>query len=112
MCILLYKEVTMEEPEFNEEEQLSELDKMQLDRVMLEMAYENSYRVLTKKVAFEDLIEEKTLIGATALMAYDPTEGIRKNELEDMIQYYIDQDESEYYLRCAELKKLLDDIVE
>jgi len=104
----------MEEPEFNSDESfepLSELEKSKMEQAMLEIAYENSYRVLTKRVAFEDLVEEKDLIGVSALMAYDPTEGIRKDELENMIQYYLEIDESEYYLRCAELKKMLDEMV-
>lgn len=100
----------MEKPEFNEEDQLSELEKMELERLMLDVAYENSYRVLTNKVAFEDLVEQKHIIGLTALMAYDPHKGPEKEEIKNMIEYYVDIDESEYYLRCAELKKILDEI--
>ena len=106
----LYKEVAMEEPEFNEEEPLSEVEKLELERLMLESAYENSYMVLTNKVEFEDLVQTKSIIGTSALMAYDPNRGIRKEELENIIRYYVELDESEYYLRCAELKKILDEI--
>lgn len=107
MSILLYKEVAMEEPEFNEEDQLTEIERMQIERLMLKVAYDNSYRVLTDKVAFEDLIEEKSDEGVSALMAYDPLKGIRKDELENIISFYVDIDESEYYLRCAELNKIM-----
>ncbi len=100
----------MEQPEFNEEEQLSELEKMQLERIMLDTAYDNSYRVLTNKIAFEDLIEEKHDIGVSALMAYDPHSGIEREELETMIDYYVAEDTEEHYLRCAELKKILDEM--
>ena len=106
----LYKEVTMEESDFEEEGQLTDKERLELEQLMLAAAYENSYRVLTNKIEFEDLVEEKTGIGISAIMAYDPLSGIQKHELEGMIEYYVDQDESEYYLRCAELKKILDEI--
>jgi len=101
----------MEQPEWDDSKELSELEKIQLENIMLAAAYENSYRVLTNKIDFADLVEEKNLIGISALMAYDPTSGIRKDELENMINFYVEQDEAEYYLRCAELKKILDEIV-
>lgn len=96
----------MEQSEFNEEDQFTELERIEIERLMLSAAYDNSYRVLTNKVDFEDLLEEKSELG-TALMAYDPSRGIRKEELENIITFYIDLDEPEYYLRCAELKKVL-----
>ena len=111
MRILLYKDVTMEEPqEWDDDKELTDLEKIQLEEIMLAAAYENSYRVLTNKIDFADLVEEKNLIGISAIMAYDPTSGIRKEELDNMIRFYIDQDEPEYYLRCAELKKIYDEI--
>ncbi len=101
----------MEEPqEWDDDQELTELEKMQLEEVMLAAAYENSYRVLTNQIEFADLVEEKNLIGISAIMAYDPISGIQKQELDNMIKFYIAQDESEYYLRCAELKKIYDEI--
>ena len=105
----LYKDVTMEQPEFNEEEQLSDVEKMELERMMIDVAYDNSYMVLTNKVAFEDLLDEKHDVGISTLMAYDPNRGIKREELENIISYYIDIDKTEYYLRCAELKRILDE---
>jgi hypothetical protein len=81
MRILLYKDVTMEEPqEWDDDKELTDLEKIQLEEIMLAAAYENSYRVLTNKIDFADLVEEKNLIGISAIMAYDPTSGIRKEE--------------------------------
>jgi len=102
----LYKDVTMEEPEHNEEEPLTELEKLELERIMLYAAYENSYRVLTNKISFNDLIDEKDALGYGALMAYDPSKGIREDELELMIKHFVELDEPEYYLRCAELRDI------
>lgn len=111
MRILLYKDVTMEEPqEWDDDKELTDLEKIQLEEIMLAAAYENSYRVLTNKIDFADLVEEKNLIGISAIMAYDPLSGIQKEELENMINFYVNKDEPEYYLRCAELKKILDEI--
>ena len=101
----------MEEPqEWDDDKELTDLEKIQLEEIMLAAAYENSYRVLTNKIDFADLVEEKNLIGISAIMAYDPLSGIQKEELENMINFYVNKDEPEYYLRCAELKKILDEI--
>ena len=89
------------------DEELNEIERMEYERNMLHTAYDNSYRVLTEKVLFDDLMEEKAYEGTTAIMAYDPFEGIRKDELEKMIDYYIGLDQVEYYLRCSELNKIL-----
>ena len=48
----------------------------------------------------------KTKFGLTALLAFDPTEGIRKHELENMIEHYVVE---EKYERCAILKKILNE---
>ncbi len=97
----------MEESEFNEEDPLTEVERMEIERLMLSAAYDNSYRVLTNKVEFEDLLEEKSDEGISALMAYDPLKGIQEEELKNIIEFYIELDETEYYLRCAELKKIM-----
>jgi hypothetical protein len=102
----------MEDPreEYEEGDQLTDVEKMELERHMLYTAYENSYKVLTFKIEFDELILQNDLEGTSALMAYDPMEGIQKEELESMIDYYAGLDESHYYLRCAELKKILDEV--
>ena len=105
------KTLVMEDPrEEYEGDQLTEFEKMELERHMLYTAYENSYRVLTAKIEFNELVLQNDIQGTSALMAYDPTEGIRKEELQGIIDYYVGLDESHYYLRCAELKKILDEV--
>ena len=101
----------MEEPgEEQKGEQLTETEKMELERHMLYLAYENSYRVLTSRVDFTELLEEQDILGMSALMAYDPTLGITGEELDNMIAYYVELDEPHYYMRCAELKKIKDEL--
>jgi hypothetical protein len=43
-------------------------------------------------------------------MIYDPVSGIGKDQLEGMIDYFLGMDEPEYYLRCGELKKIMDEL--
>ena len=105
----LYKEVTMEEPRdehYHEDEHLTETERLELERRLLESAYENSFQVLTDEMTFDELLEDKTKFGLTALLAFDPTEGIRKHELENMIEHYVVE---EKYERCAILKKILNE---
>ena len=67
----------MEDPrEEYEGDQLTEVEKMELERHMLYTAYENSYRVLTCKIEFNELILQNELEGTSSIMAYDPIEGI------------------------------------
>jgi len=91
-----------------EDEHLPDVEKIELERQLLYVAYENSYRVLTFKIPFDELIMQNNLDGMSSIMAYDPVEGIQKKELENIIAYYLGLDEPYYYLRCAELKKILD----
>ena len=86
---------------------LSEIEQMQLDAVMLETAYNNSYLVLTNQITFEDLLTERFTKGGEAVMAFDPSEGPMQEELENMISYYI---EEEAYEKCAKLQKLVNKI--
>lgn len=86
---------------------LTEIEQMQLDAVMLDTAYNNSYLVLTNQITFEDLLTERFTKGGEAVMAFDPTEGPLQEELENMISYYI---EEEAYEKCAKLQKLINKI--
>jgi len=100
----------MEELENNEEENLTEAEMLELERVLLYAAYENSYRVLTNKITFTELIEKKKALGMDTLMSYDPNVGIQEEELDSMIQYFIEMDTPEYYLRCAELRDIREEM--
>ena len=62
-CILLYKEGLMEQDDFDNPEELSELDKLRLEHKLLELAYENSYSILTNKISFDKLLSFFLIIG-------------------------------------------------
>ena len=91
------------EPEHDEG--LTEFEQMQLDQVILDTAYNNSYFVLTNQITFDDLLEKKFDKGHEAVMAYDPIAGPTQEQLENMIFHYID---SEEYERCAKLQKIME----
>ncbi len=99
----------MEQPEEEElnDDGLSESDRIKLEHAMLDIAYENAYALLTGQTTFEGLLHDKAKFGLSTIMAFDPVNGPTKDDIEGMIGYYVDLDETEYYLRCAELKKIL-----
>ena len=97
----------MEEPEEYNEDSLTDAERIQIELAMLDIAYDNAYSLLTEQMTFEDLLTDKARFGFSAIMAYDPVDGPTREDLENMIEYYIDMDESEMYLRCAKLKKIL-----
>ena len=88
--------------------ELSESEKYEMEQIMVQRAFENSYKVITKKVTFEELMELKGVFGQKAVLIYDPGEGYDDMVLEDMIDYFEDEED---YEKCAELKKILDKYV-
>jgi len=101
----------MEEREEPEDfiEGLSDADRMALERRLLKTAYDNSFEVLMKNTTFEELLEDGGISGFSTLLAYDPNKGIKEDELESIIDYYVSLDEPEYYLRCAKLQKIMEE---
>mgnify|MGYP001291314441 CR=1 FL=1 len=94
---------------------LSESEKYHIEQMMIDRAYENSYKLITKKSTFEDLMDAKSVydskdksIEFRSILIYDPSEGWDDLHLEDMIDYF---EETEEYEKCAELKKILDNYV-
>jgi hypothetical protein len=83
--------------------ELSESDKYEVEQIMIERAFENSYMILTKKTTFEKLLEVKSKFGMRAITMHDPSEEPDEDLYDDMIYYFED---NENYERCAELLKL------
>ena len=100
----------MSDKEHNEDNlpELTESEKYEMEQVMIQKAFENSYKIITKKTTFEELMNVKSAFGQRAILIYDPVDGWDKTVLEDLIDYYEDEEE---YEKCAELKKILDDYV-
>jgi hypothetical protein len=72
---------------------------------MLETAYNNSYKIATKKCTFEELIElaDDMEVKFTVVM-HDIDLGPNDDDIENMITWY---EQYEDYEKCAELQKLL-----
>ena len=82
--------------------QLTEIEEWELERKMLELAFHNSYLVITNRTTFEDLMYENHKNGKSAVLAHDPHEGPTNNELENLIEYFVELEEYEI---CGELVK-------
>lgn len=86
---------------------LSENDLLMLERQLLEAAYDNAFIVITERMTFEELIENKLEDDNDALvMAFDPDKGPDMEVIIDMIKHYSNP-EYEEYEKCAELLKKL-----
>jgi hypothetical protein len=92
-----------QEPEETRRE-LTEIEEWELERKLLDLAYMNSYLVLTEKATFEDLMLENHAKGKSAVLAHDPHEGVTIREVNGIINHFIDLEE---YEKCAELKDVL-----
>tara|TARA_R100001015_G_C4627792_1_gene187527 strand:- start:1332 stop:1637 length:306 start_codon:yes stop_codon:yes gene_type:complete len=82
---------------------LPEDEKYEYEQMLVDNAFENAYKVLTKKTTFEKLMDAKDKFGIKAIMIYDPSEEPDEDVWDDVIYYYEDLEE---YERCAELLKL------
>ena len=83
---------------------LTEIEEWELERRLLEIAYYNSYDLLTNKVAYEDISASNQTPGLGPLLAHDPHEGPTREDVKDMIEYFVGFEE---YEMCHELQKVL-----
>ena len=100
----------MNDKENNEEDlsELSEAEKYEMEQIVIHKAFENSYKIITKKTTFDQLMSLKGVFGQKGILIYDPSEGYDEQVLEDVIQYFEDEED---YEKCAEVKKILDNYV-
>jgi hypothetical protein len=86
---------------------LSDHEKDMVEKKIIEDAFENSYRVITKKTTFDDLMDSVSTGNlSSALMAHNPEENPKKEILENMILHF-SSEEYEEYDKCVELKSEL-----
>ena len=83
---------------------LQEIKQRQIDEEILADAFSNSYRILTNEMTFNDMLDDKLSENLTTVLAFDPEEGPRLYELENMLYYYIDTEE---YERCARIRDIM-----
>jgi hypothetical protein len=83
---------------------LSDIQQMQLDAIILDTAYNNAWMLLTGEITFEELISTQFSEGKELVMAYDPENGPKLEELENMIAYFVEEED---YEKCAALRDIM-----
>lgn len=76
-----------------------------MGEIDVELAFYNSYRVVTNKITFEQLLDEDSNEGNNTVLAHDPNKEVTVDVIQDIIDYFVEYEE---YERCAELKKEMD----
>ena len=94
----------MEPEPKGEAHELTEMEEWELERRLLELAFMNSYIVLTGDVPFEDLMVGNNKRGVSSVLAHDPHEGPSYKELDGIINYFCELEE---YEMCHELSKIV-----
>ena len=94
--------------EYNDEEfsGLTYVQKLQLEELIIDTAFRNSFKVITKETKFEDLLDEKREDGMSAVMAHQPEEEPSIETLENMMAYFV---ETEEYEKCAKIRDIITD---
>ena len=87
-----------------EKEELTLTEKINLENLMIDKAFNNSFMLLTKKKTFDELMHDKTVKGASAILAHNPDEEIDDDTLENMMVYFED---SEEYEKCVVIRNIL-----
>ena len=82
-------------------------ERLEMENMIMDQAFENSYKIITKRMTFEELAAKKMLTSMDphSILVFDPTEEPDSEVIEDLIWHFEDREE---YEKCAELKKLLD----
>tara|TARA_Y100000034_G_scaffold92194_1_gene111345 strand:+ start:935 stop:1297 length:363 start_codon:yes stop_codon:yes gene_type:complete len=91
-------------PKEEPRKELTEVEEWELERKLMELAFENSFMVLTERTTFEELMYENHSVGKSSVLAHDPHEGVTCDELCNLLYHF---EELEEYEMCAELKPLL-----
>tara|TARA_R110000796_G_scaffold249335_1_gene376992 strand:+ start:910 stop:1269 length:360 start_codon:yes stop_codon:yes gene_type:complete len=81
----------------------------EFENKIVDIAFENSYLILTKRKTFDELLEqeyEEFLLEdySIGLFAHDPVEDISNDIAEIMIKHF---EEKEEYEKCFEIKKVM-----
>tara|TARA_R110002012_G_scaffold126861_1_gene279012 strand:+ start:810 stop:1148 length:339 start_codon:yes stop_codon:yes gene_type:complete len=94
--------------EYREDENtgLTETQRLELEELIIDTAFRNSFKVITKETKFEDLLDEKREDGMSAIMAHQPEEDPSIDTLENMMAYFV---ETEEYEKCAKIRDIIKD---
>ncbi len=90
--------------EDQEESGLTLAQKLELEDLIVQTAFNNSFNVITKRKTFEEILNGKKINGASAIMAHNPDEEMPIESLENMMAYFV---ETEDYEKCAEIRDII-----
>lgn len=92
--------------EFEDEENngLSYSEQRELEDMIVDTAFRNSFLVITKKKKFEDILNAKIKNGISAILAHQPEEEASLSTLENMMAYFVDTEE---YEKCSEIRDII-----
>jgi hypothetical protein len=83
---------------------LSDIQQMQMDAIILDTAYNNAWMLLAGEITFDELISSQFSEGKELVMAYDPDNGPKLEELENIIAYFVEEED---YEKCAKLRDIM-----
>ena len=83
--------------------EMSETEKYEVEQMLMEKAFENSYLILTKKETMDSLLDRKSKFGVKGMLIHDPGEEPDEDLFDDIIDHF---EYHEDYEKCAELLKL------
>tara|TARA_R100000808_G_C2113879_1_gene127125 strand:- start:321 stop:782 length:462 start_codon:yes stop_codon:yes gene_type:complete len=92
------------EPEENEGMTLQE--KMELEQMIVDAAFRNSFKIITGRKTLSELLESKSEdpTKMQAICAHEPGEEMKIEALENMMFYFEDEEE---YEKCAEIRDII-----
>jgi len=82
---------------------MSESEKEEAERILLDTAFRNSYQIITGKSSFENIIEET----GSFLIAHNPESDLDKDDLINMMSYFT---ETEEYEKCGKIRDKIKEI--
>tara|TARA_R110002012_G_C11586074_1_gene605805 strand:- start:340 stop:651 length:312 start_codon:yes stop_codon:yes gene_type:complete len=83
--------------------EMSEQEKYEVEQMLIDRAFENSYLILTNKTTMDKLMEKKSKFGMKAMLMYDPSDEPDEFLYDDIIDHF---EHHEDYEKCAELLQL------
>jgi hypothetical protein len=91
------------EPEPKDDKILTEAEEWELERKLIDLAFYNSYIIITNETTYEDFAISNHKKGISSVLFHDPHEGASLEDIEDMIDYYSNL---EAYEMCHKLQKV------
>mgnify|MGYP003651053926 CR=1 FL=1 len=85
---------------------LSEVERLELENMVVDAAFRNSFKVITKEKNFSQIMEMKVKHGMSAIMAHNPDDEPSMDTLENMMAYFV---ETEEYEKCSKIRDIIKD---